>query len=95
MVTLHLSSDRVSERVLENRQRNRISFGKFRKGLLRAYEYDLAAMAGFPKNYWHDQYDLWIAGERGPIIHDSTIKAMEWVENNYKGECVHASSDSV
>jgi hypothetical protein len=88
MVTLHVAKE--TSRVVENRQRNRISFGIFRKGLLRVYEYDLAALAGFPKNYWHDQYESWCSGDRSANIHDSTIKAIEWAERAYGAGCDHA-----
>lgn len=71
---------KVTPRVLINRERAKLSFGRFRRGLLHVYQHEPEVMHSFPKGFWHDQYDLWVKGDRSANIHDSTCKAMLWCE---------------
>jgi hypothetical protein len=80
---------KVTQRVLDNRHKSHpshISFGKFRKGLVRVYEFDLLALRDFPKGFWAEQYAAYMRGDRSANIHDSTLLAFEWCRNHYNTE---------
>jgi hypothetical protein len=79
MGTLHVA--KVTQRVAENRAiRERVSYGRFCRGLSAVYSSEPGLKDSFPKGFWKDQYDRFRKGDRSDEIHDSTIMAFQWVE---------------
>ncbi len=81
---LHVS--KITPRVLENRRAHDpafITFGKFRKGLVRAFNFDLRALSSFPKGFWRQQYEAYNHGNGRVSILDQTVTAFAWADRAY------------
>lgn len=83
---------KVTPRVTQNRAHHNpaFTFGKFRKGLIRSFGFDIRALSSYPKGFWKDQYDTYLhrdAVRTGRLcvqgLDAHTVEAFEWMAKSY------------